>query len=303
MYKIGTLKRIAATLLVFTSIFFLTTFLQSAEAHEVTKVKGKKVLIMIEDGAMKKGMLFYTLTSTGKKKGIIKILKVKNSRAIGKLMKGKAKPGYTLLVRKKKSKTAKKGKKKRGKRGKKSRASEQKTASMYWGGMLGFAQNTMSVKFPNDAGTADLSGSGMSAKGLFDFALFSSLWFRGLVGAETFDVKGTATQASCNSSTDCKVTLTYLTADLWGRFIFSKGSFRPWGGAGFLLLFPMTKDVTALDEKSVTNTSNFALGLGFDWYIGKSSFIPFQVEYDLYPSSEQVTANSIAVRIGFGMEL
>ncbi|MCB0421124.1 MAG: hypothetical protein KDD61_09010 [Bdellovibrionales bacterium] len=307
-----TVSRYIGNLLVLilsTVIIFVLPFQNNAQAHEVSKVKGKKVLITVEDGEMGQNLLFYTLTPSGKKTGIVKIMKVKNSRAIGKILKGKVKAGYLLQLREKKGqKSAQKSSDRKSNRRDKT---SDATGNMYWGGIFGFATSSMSVKFANDAGTADLTGSGMSAKGLFDFALFNSLWFRGLVGAEIFDVKGTAKDsagaatAACNNSSECKVALTYLSADLWGRYIFSKGGFRPWVGAGFLLLFPLSKEVTALDEKSVTNTSNFALGGGFDWFFGKKKnmFVPFQVEYDLYPSSEQVSANSIAVRIGFGMQL
>ena len=284
----SSMKTLNHLLTLICTVLICFSIIESADAHVVKKVKGKKILIKLSGDTPSAGQYYYVINKSGKKKGIIKIKKVKKKRAIGLIRKGKAKKGWKLVLKPKKKKE--------------SEEDNDGQASMYWGGMLGFAMNTMSVQFTDGSGSVDLTGSGFSGKALFDFALFDSIWFRGLWGAETFNTTGNATSASCDSTTTCKVNIVYLTADLWARYIFSKKEWRPWVGAGFLVLFPMTKDVNALNSNSITNTSNFSVGGGVDWFFSKDMFIPIQVEYDLYPSSSTVSASSIAIRAGFGME-
>jgi outer membrane protein W len=80
---------------------------------------------------------------------------------------------------------------------------------------------------------------------------------------------------------------------------FSQGGFRPWVGAGFDVMFPLAKESTALDKESITNTSVIAIGGGFDWMLSDSSYLPLQLEYNLYPSSAEVSASAMSVRLGY----
>ena len=178
---------------------------------------------------------------------------------------------------------------------------------MFWGLIAGFAQNSMDVKLKDnngdDRGDVSMSGNGFSAKGLLDYKLLESVWFRGMAGIEQFNT--TAGNECGNNDPDydnaaCETDIMYISLDLWGRYVFSSGSFRPWAGAGFSLLVPMSKTSTALDEDSITNTSVMAAGFGFDWFTSDTFYVPFQVEYGLLPSSDDVTASLIAVRVGAG---
>src|SRR5690242_1454548 len=68
---------------------FALFFSTASYAGDVTKVKGSGALIDLKGEAASPGDLFYTLSSDGKKRGIIQITKVKGDKAIGKIMKGK----------------------------------------------------------------------------------------------------------------------------------------------------------------------------------------------------------------------
>jgi len=290
-------------------------FSQFGFAAKVVGVKGKKILVNLQGEPAQKGDLFFLINPAGKKRAIIKIMKVKGNKALAVLGKGKARKGYTLQYRPKKSSSAK-----RNKGGgpdtdapvSMTTGSSRSSGDMYWGIIAGFAQNSMTVKLKQadtdtnpgaDRGEESLSGNGFSFKGLIDYKLLESVWFRGTAGIEQFVAEGG--QNCGNNVPDydnaaCETDIMYISLDFWGRYLFSTGSFRPWVGAGFSLLVPMSKSSTALDEASITNTSVMSAGLGFDWFTSDSFYVPVQIEYGLLPSSDDVTANIIAVRVGAG---
>jgi hypothetical protein len=280
------------------TIIFMVLSSSPAWAAKVSKVKGKKLLIELEGETVEKGQAFFILGSGGKKKGILKIVSIKGDKAIASLGKGKATEGDTLLARESSgSSGSSKGKSS-------SSASEQKsssTSTMAWGILLGMGMNSMSVDLDiTPAQTASLAGSGISYKALFDYALFEKIWFRGTLGMESFAAEGDVVSTACGNAI-CKVNIQYLTLDFWARYLFSLKTFRSWLGAGFTLWFPMSKETTALEESSITNTSVMAIGGGFDWYMNDKFFVPFQFEYGMLPASEQVSATTIAIRLGIGM--
>ncbi len=266
----------------------------SAFAADITKVKGNKALINLDGLEAAEGDVFFAIDSNGKKKGLIKLDKVKGDKAIGMIAKGKAQVGWTLT-----------------KRGPKAAASDDSVTpssrkkdfsasnhDTFIGGMVGYGMDSAEVTLDSGA-VASLSGTGISAKGFFDYKLFPNIWFRGFGGIENFN--GTGGNVCGTGSSTCDVKIMYITFDFWGRYVFSDKEFRPWLGGGFTLLFPMSKSSTAIVETSITTTSTYGVGGGADWFISKDSFIPMSVEYQLFPSSNQAKASIIALRVGYGM--
>ena len=95
----GLIRSILMTLLVGYAIGLFLIWSSSAFAARVVKTKGKKVLVNLEGGSAQQGDVFYVVSSSGKKVGILKIMKVKGEQAIAVLGKGQATPGYTLMAR------------------------------------------------------------------------------------------------------------------------------------------------------------------------------------------------------------
>lgn len=293
-------------------------FSLSAHAAKVAKAKGKKLLITLEGDPAQSGDIYYTLGPNGKRAGIIKIMKIKGDQALAILGKGRATPGMGLEFRPPTNKQAKtpppstssdtdplSGDEASVEMSATESSSEAAPdGKMYWGFMGGFSMNSMDVELRDGSGTsrgtASLSGSSFSAKALFDYNLFDRVWFRGMSGLEGFSASG---DNKCGDSTTeaCNAEINYLSFDLWGRYLFSEGTIRPWAGAGFSLLFPMTKKATALDEASIINTSVMAFGFGADWFINSSLYIPISVEYGILPESDDVSASLIAIRAGFAV--
>jgi outer membrane protein W len=274
----------------FTFVSLSSFDLAAAQAATIQKVKGRKVLINLEGDSAKQGQIFYVLSNGGKKRGIIKIRKVKGDRAIAVLGKGRARKGWTIAERGKKGKSSAR----RGSRG-----------SSHWGVMGGYSMQSMSSEISVDDGngnitaqTTNMSGSGFSAKAIMDYQLFSSILFRGMVGMEMFSTSSADTFCGNGGDEECTADITYLTLDLWARYAFSPGGLRPWVGLGFDLMFPMAKEATAIDDSSITNTSVIAFGGGIDYMINSKTYIPLQIEYGIFPSSKEVTASTITARFG-----
>lgn len=267
----------------------------TAQAGRVTKTNGKKILIDLEGDSAQEGEMFFVVDSNGKKKGLVKITKIKDGKALGTLGKGVAESGWTTASAKKS--------------GKSSTSSTTSSAivpatpgTIYYGLLGGLSMNAMTVKVDNDLNNTNetsvsLAGNAFSFKGLFDYNLFSQVWFRGLGGIEGLSAVG-STQTGCQSKA-CSANIYYLSGDFWARLLLMQdGAFRPWIGGAFSLMFPLSKTATALDEKSITNTSSISFGGGFDWFLSGKLAIPVQVEYSLLPKSETVEATIIAIRSG-----
>ncbi|MCB9026849.1 MAG: hypothetical protein H6625_11060 [Bdellovibrionaceae bacterium] len=288
--------------LLLTSIFFIS---HSVHGAKIAKVSGKKVYLLLDSPAeASKGSIFEIMDPQGKKKGLVKVMKIKGKRALGQL-KGTANKGWSLKLRKAQQ-VAKSQDKAEEPEEKNDRYENLKQSSpgTFYGVMAGFATNNMTATIDqtgNSTAEVNMTGSGFSGRLLFDHALWTSVWFRGLLGLENFATEGAEDVCGASNDTACDVEISYLSLDLWGRYLFSQGNFRPWVGLGFNLLFPSSKASTAIDEKSITSTSVFAGGGGLDWFFKPDMYIPLQVEYGLYPSSETVKAHYIAFRFGIGI--
>ncbi|MGE4132437.1 MAG: hypothetical protein AB7F86_12415 [Bdellovibrionales bacterium] len=287
----------------FVGALLLFCWSYSILAAEVVKVKGKSALVELKGEPASPGDLFYLIAPDGKRRGIFKVSKKKGDKAIGKIMKGKAQPGFTLEYRSPKG-SAKGPKLSKPSMDDGSAQAVLGTTRSYWGALLGYSSDTMSVKVTNvsnqDVGTASMSGSGFSAKGLFDYELFSSIWFRGAAGIEMFNAEGSKICGVSNNAS-CTAKLMYLTFDFLGRYVFSKGTFRPWIGGGLDLLFPASKDASALDPSSISTTNVIIAAAGLDWFMSPTFYIPISIEYGLLPKSDEVEASWIAFRAGFAV--
>jgi hypothetical protein len=275
-------------------------------AAEVVKVKGKGVLVELRGDPAVTGDNFYLISPDGKRRGIMTVSKVKGDKAIGKLNKGKAAPGYTLEFKTQKSA----GKASGSKKAAASQSTEESTPSAdgrsYWGAMFGLSRDAMDVEVTSatnqNLGTANMTGYGFSAKGLFDYELFPQIWFRGTAGLETFNAEA-ASPAKCGPGNNqaCTAKLMYLTFDFLGRYVFSTGNIRPWVGGGLGLLFPASKDATALDPASISTTNVMIFAGGVDWFTSPTFYVPISVEYGLLPKSDEVSASWMAMRVGLAV--
>tara|TARA_B100000749_G_scaffold280898_1_gene280885 strand:+ start:82174 stop:83028 length:855 start_codon:yes stop_codon:yes gene_type:complete len=281
------MKHPATALLALMAFFIIA--LPNAQAGRIVKVKGNKALVKLsKSDNFKKGQTIPVYTKKGKLVGKVKIVSVKKGRAVAQIV-GKSKLKRGLFVRaKSKSKPNK----------------ERPTGqAIMVGGIIGMQSDTMTVEKEGDP-TRDLAGSGFSVKAFADFPLTSTWNLRAGVGLQQLSTKDAGDSTCLDSDSNpavCEVNINYFSADGLIRYMFSEGSFRPYAGAHLGLLVPTGSDVTAIDEDSVASTSFYGVSFGFDWHFGNgNSMIPFQVDYGLYPPSEDVSASSLIIKVGYG---
>ena len=261
-----------------TFVFILVFVLPSVEAARILKVKGKKILIDQEGDNLEVGNRLYIISDSGQAQGLVKIVKVKEQKALGIISKNsQAQIGWTLSFERPSGKPNGKEKKLR------------------WGLLVGFGLDSMSAELTNDE--TKMSGYGMSAMGLLEYRLFRTVWVRGGLGYEQFDVSAEEDKF-CGDSGDepCETSISLLSLDIWARWVpWQKPSFRPWIGLGARILHPLSYTTTAIEE--FTTLSIPVFGIGADWHVGKV-VIPIQVSYGQNLMTDDVTFNSIFVSTG-----
>ena len=287
-------------------IIFVLLFTPQIHAAKVAKIKGKRIFVLLKSpNEARPGDIFLVLNKNGKRQGTVQILKVKGKKAMARLKSGKAKKGLRMKFSKKGK--IKAVKKRAPRRMEEPMPSLDKFAKFntnlksFYGVMAGYSLDSMTAAIDQGGGVtqdATMEGNGFSGRIFFDYPLWESIGFRGMLGIENFT--GESEDKICGASNDeiCDIEISYISLDLWGRWLLMSGSFRPWLGVGFNLLFPSSKLSTAIEEDSITSTSVIAPGIGVDWYIKRNMYIPIQFEYGLFPSSESVSASYIAARLG-----
>ncbi len=273
-------------------VFVIGLFTPVVFAAQIAKIKGKSVLIDLAGTAAKPGDAFYALSSDGGRKALIRISKIKGDKAIGKIIKGRPAQGMALELRTKSASVAYKN----------NPYNAENKNRAYWGGLFGYSRDSMNVDINNSLSgqflqTVNMTGSGFSGKALLDYELVPQVWFRGSSGLEMFNVSGGSVCGESNAQS-CDAKIIYMTFDFLGRYVFKQGRLSPWLGAGVSLLFPATKSTTALSEASVTTTSVFNIAGGADIVMSQKMYIPLQIEYSIFPKSDEVSASAITFRVG-----
>lgn len=263
-------------------IFGCLCLCQSTQAAIVDKTRGKKILISIDGDNIQTGDKLPLYIQRGRKKkikGLVKIQKINSdgTLAIGTLIKGKARKGYKVKSRRKRSKKSNRNSKKKG-------------------FILGYATNSLSISPSGADETVDMTGSGFSTKFFYDYPLFSKIQIRAMAGLEQFNVTGTANNAICDSSKNCSSNITYGTLDGIGQFYFAP---KFWLGAGMSIYIPATSESNAVKSNSIKITSIQTLAGGYDIRLGSGRMLPIQIEYALFPSSDTAKATSIILRLGY----
>jgi hypothetical protein len=271
---------------------FLTTV--AAHAARVTVVKGQQVLVDLAGSStpVMEGEKYFVVIG-GKKRAVITITQIKGGKAKGRILKGRAQVGGTLL--------ATSGGRSRGGGGGGGSSSGGMFGDMTLGALGGYAMDSQSVTTICTAtgGTAEtiaMSGSGFSAKAFGDMPISGPLGVIGRAGIEQFNVSG---NSSCGG---VKTSIMYVTADLLLRYRLMEGSFQPFAQVGLGLHFPMSKTSDVLDVNKISATSVFFFGAGLNYYTSNTMYIQALVEYGMFPPSTDVKTSMIAVRGGVGMK-
>jgi len=310
----------------FAAVFLALIFSHSTFAAEVVKVKGSAILIDTTGDDIRMGDTYYLMSGT-KKKGIVKIIKLRPGQALAKLLKGVAVPNWTLQKRssqKAKRRAVVKKRKPKAPAPKVSspksiysskRVSRKKKAQpeskLAIGLAMGMNNNSSTVVFLNDSSNAertdDYAGSSTSFELIADYQMYKKLLIRTSLGMQNFFAGGDTNNSQCGTSGGevCQVDLGYMNLDFWLRYnAFDYGRFKFWGGAGLGILFsPKFNSTTSLNEDDLATTTLMQIGGGADIKLTDSLYVPFWAEYGLFPSSDTVDMTSFSLYFGLAYRL
>jgi hypothetical protein len=276
----------------------LLSFSFSAHAGKVVKVNGSKVYILFDqEEPFTTNDYFILNNADGKKLGLVQIKKFKGRKAIGLLKKGKADKGYTTSFKAAGKKTQAPAVVVEDE----SSAEEDDSTSQYprsrVGVLAGYGMASQDVNQGN-LGISSQSGNSIALRGLYDYPLFQSVYFRGMMGAEFFSVSGDG-HALANSTplVSTGSDITYLTMDALFHWSFSKGkssSFYLIGGLG--ILYPMSKSSDIIIEDSIDSLAIGEFGGGMEFHLNGYT-LPFEIAYYYFPSGD-VTTSVISLKLG-----
>ncbi len=300
---------------------FLFLFLFSTEnlrADQVAQVKGQKALLEFDQTTTTPGEEFYTLDGEGKRKAILRITQVKGKKALAEILRGKPEAGHSLspkvapsqpssLTSNTPDKSARK--KKRKSLDPTHEQSEETTyfaaspSAPSWGGLANFYMNSMTAKTivtgPREV-TVNLQGNSFGIGGFYDYRWSPHLGIRGIGAFDQYQLSGTTPFNDCDNTTNCSVSINYLSGYGIARYDFKQGETKFWAGGGFGYLFALSKSSSILDTNQISTNLVYVLSVGGDIQMGGKSFIPLQFDYAIFQGSSSVKSNSMILRAGYG---
>lgn len=282
------------------SLFFVG---QPAWAGRVVKVKGKKVYIILDQeevDSSANGDHLYVTTTSGKKRGIVTIRKMKGNKVIAQLRKGKA--SKSMLTQPRKAAANKKQRRRRQDKQEMERASEvaeveNTTETTEFPEMMFGILGTYGMASQSVSGIADMTGSLMGAKLAFDYELFSNVGVKARLGMDMLSVTGSM------GSNSYKTGINYITLDFLLRYyIMRSKSFGLFANGGFGIYSPMSTDLgpsgsQALQQDSISTTSVGIFGLGISIPIS-SMELQLGADYFYFPTSADVNTSVIGGKLG-----
>ncbi len=277
-------------------LFLFSAF---AGAAQVRAIKGNKLLIQLDGSMFNVGDILKIRDASGHVRALAKVTKVAG-RFAEAVYKGRPMQGYSVVLfphdQFERWRMAMKQRRMMNRqRPYQAESTTMGPKSTSYGVMLGYTSSSASVTL-NNSSKVSLSGTGFRLMGYMDHPLLSWFSFRGEAGFDQFNTSG-ATNSLCNNAA-CTAEITYLSADLLGRFTLN----NLWGGVGVDLMFPLSKTSTALSSSSISTITAYALAAGYDFhYHGVGNpYIPVEVQYLIYPSSSTVTASELSLNVGWG---
>lgn len=289
-------------LFILVGIFAVYLFSYNIFASQIIKVKNKKVLIQFSiDEDIQTQDTYYVINNKGKKKAIVSILKVKNGKAIAKILTGKAREGWSLRFRKKAS-TASTPVVSSAQTSveptyspapvSRPRPSSSKKLFNHLNFLWGFSFNKLSI---NSVKHSDTS--------VFNFETSTTLFLpkkpifglKILSGTENFTIKG---KCGTTGAPTCKTSIVYLSGGALAIVNFSVKKVSLWGGAGLKLLMPISSQVTSgaslkyIDKNTIKLSSALVLAGGLIFNLSRKFSVPFNVTYTLSPSAKDIKSPS-----------
>lgn len=284
----------------------------SAWSQVVSKVSNKTVLIDMKDGNLAEGSEWITVNDLGKKTGLIRIKKVKGSKALADITKGVVAVGQTLIPKPgPKSRFKEDGSADNGQSGAGSDTSTVTKSNLKRvGGVFSYAMDSMSLTAGNATNTLtvseSLSGTGMQLAGFYDWAFTPALAIRFYGSYDTFAASVSTTTGAVNNNGSTTSSLSISALGLGGdaqwRFIHDKTK-NIWAGVGFTYDYLLSNSSNIISLTTPSYVNYVSPGLGIDYAITPKYFIPAAFHYDYYIAGSGVSQSALRFSAGFGMFL
>lgn len=249
-------------------------------AGTVTKISEDKVVVDFSGETIPKisDKVVILDQSSHQEVGVISIIKTKDSRALGKLVHGTAKPGdATDLMAKSKHDDARIPADQGSERnnfesipsGRKRKRIVRK--SMYYGVGADFVYTYVTLKTSGNSGSLDGNGFGLS--GVIDYSINPNWILQGRVGWHPFNMQSTA-----DSPTVTSIKSTYLALGAIARYSFDNSINNGiWLGGGLNYLIPMSSNVSPkTNEITFVASAGYNMKLGLNYFTIKGDYLMFQ---------------------------
>lgn len=284
----------------------------TSHAATIAAVKDNKAIINLDGDQVQVGdSLYATNPESGKKTGLLKVVQIKNNKAMVEIVKGRAFKGGSILAKsasdnsapskqrsapapaaKKQSSSPDYSKAFEASKGNKS-FGIHKTLRDSYGLLAGLQMNNMTT-----TASGKMSGSGFNVGGFYDYIFADSFAIEGIGSFEQFNVE--------NSATSSNVKIGYLSMYGLAKWYPIQSQFRAWVGGGLGFLYALQKSsANALNVNSIESNQVFTANFGLDYQINKDHYIPVSFTYVLFPDSDKnvTDINSMQIKVGWAWNL
>ncbi len=249
-------------------------------AGTVTKNTDNQKIILDFDGEtapVPEDQIYVLDQNSHKEIGLVKIVKVKGSRALGKLLKGNAKPGDTTDIArtKRKNKEEREPAEESNLVGSSNRDGNEKNhiSRISYGVGADFVYTSMYMK--NDVGEGAITGNGFGIRGALDYPINRDWLILGSLGLHPLNASSTTSGYPMNLS------INYLALEGVLRYVLDKRNEGLWIGGGLGYYLPMSSNLEGSKPKSqltLLGSAGYNMRLSRDYFTLKSDFVMFQSE-------------------------
>lgn len=261
--------RILPFLLFITSFYFSSLALSGT----VAKSTNRKVIVDFDGETIPEpnSRIYILDQETHKEVGLVEIQKVKGTRALGKILKGRANPGDTTDIAQ-----SRKHREEEREPADESQVThtisrpKNRTSYVTYGVGADFIYTSMYLK--NSDGDGSVTGNGLGVRAAIEYPMSYNWVLSGSLGLHPLNVTSTT------SGYDFTVATNYLGTEAIARYALDKRNEGLWLGGGLGYYFPMSSNLSTKPKSELTfiGSVGFNLRLSRDYLMVKSDFIMFQ---------------------------